>query len=601
MKESKPSVDEILEITKDLETHYSEVQKNFKSDETFYDLDFKSRLELPKQFQSEGLVLPTARDMVDAFVDHINIDNARVFVNRKGDSQKAMEEAEMLRKFFLGLIHRTNVESTISPWRVAAKHYALYGVTVFEDVYDADRWIDAPVQEGEETGDFAKKMDEWRSQHHNSLPIVISAINPFLVMPDPSTNGANFVIKKQKRKVYEVKTKWPHWNNILGKSTTEEVDDVSYWDGIFRSHIIDSQSVLKVKGGVVKHKYGFIPFVIINAGLGNESIDGSPEKRYVGALRYINDLLIAESRDFSIADVVLKRAAWPWGFLKGQNAKAVQKIDMTYGTYNPLPDGVDVHEIVHQTSPEALNAHLYRTSDYISAHAAPRSIRGLPESGVRSGVDRRLMMTEAASKFRYSEQAFKNGTAKVLTNCALLLKNVIPGDVEVWARTPTDEFDCMIKKDQIKEPINCYVEFAPISEQDEYTRHDDLERLVNTGIATRRWARTQMSNLDPVQLERDEERQKIKDDPMVQQVVSQYVSAKLMQALSARGEAETIASPIMKGANPQVNPELGRMIPGLQNRPGLGSAEDMQNGLEKLRSQTPAQPFQGQGGGGARY
>jgi len=78
-----------------------------------------------------------------------------------------------------------------------------------------------------------------------------------------------------------------------------------------------------------------------------------------------------------------------------------------------------------------------------------------------------------------------------------VLKNVVPGEFNVWARTPSDEFDIEFTKDDIVEPFNCYVEFAPVSEEDEYRRHDDLERLTAAGIVTRKWSREQMSNVDP--------------------------------------------------------------------------------------------------------
>jgi len=211
-------------------------------------------------------------------------------------------------------------------------------------------------------------------------------------------------------------------------------------------------------------------------------------------------------------------------------------------------------------------------------------------------------MSEASARYRYSEDAFRNGTAKVLTNCARLMKNVIPYDVRVWARTPTDEFDIEIKKDKMKEPFTCYVEFAPISEEDEYRRHDDLERLAASGIVTRQWARTQMSNVDPLKMEREEMKERIKNDPAVQQAISQYLAGKMAEALSKRSAAESISNP--PPATPQMqgqSAEAGRrVIPPIPQVAPLGSAQDIQNELANLRSQTSMSPTQGLGGGGNR-
>lgn len=614
MKNGKITPEEIKDelLPKCKEVYGPLWDKGYALDELYYELKFADKMDLPTEFADEGIVLPTARDMVDTFVDHIDIDNARVFVNRKGTSQASADEQEMMRKFYLGLIHRTNVESDISPWRVAAKHYALHGLAVFKTVWDADRWIDKPEQnDGESETDYADRIEEWQSQTHQSIPIVIQAINPNCIMPDPSYGGRQFVIEEQSRMCFDASRRWPHWSNPEGKKLDQPVTYISYWDEDYRCDMIDGEPILKVKGGVVKHKYGFIPYVLIDSGLGNMAADGDPLKRYVGMLRYMFDLLVAESRDFSISDIVLKKAGFPYLTISGKNAAMVTEISQKYGVANRIPfDDVKIEEVVSKVPPEALNAQLYRTSDYISAHAAPRSVRGLGEVGVRSGADRRLVLSEAAARYQYSEEAFKHGTSKVLTNCARLMKNVVPGDIRVWAKTPSDSFDIEIKKEKMREPFTCYVEFAPISEEDEYRRHDDAERLVASGIVTRQWARTQMSNIDPQAMEVEEEKEKLKNDPNIQSIVAQYVGGRLANAISQRSAAEGLSAglPPPPMGQPMGQPQGGmppggvprQMAPPVTERPPIGSAEALQNQLASLRSKKPMKPQQGIGGGGNR-
>jgi hypothetical protein len=609
----KPTVEEITgDLYPKCVEYYKDVQEEFAKDETYYELDFAERLELPIEFSKEGIVLPTARDMVDTFVDHIDISNARVFVNRKGTSNQSADEVEMMRKFYLGLIHRNNVEADISPWRVGAKYYALHGLTVFEDVWDADQWLDKPDRDpGESEDDYAARIDEWRARQYDSIPIVIRAINPANVIPDPSYGGRSFVFKVTPKVVLDIQRRYKKWGNPKSRKIGDVVNLISYWDRKYRCELADGEPLLQTADGIVEHKYGFLPYVFIDSGLGNMNQKGEAKRRYVGTLRYIFDLLVAESRDFSISDIVLKREAWPTKDLMGKNAGQVTEYSQEYGALNRLPEGVEIAERTHAVPPDALNAHMYRTSDYISAHAAPRSVRGLGETGVRSGADRRLMISEAASRYRYSEDAFKNGTAKVLTNCARLMKNVIPGNMRVWAKTPTDEFDVEIDKTKMKEPFTCYVEFAPISEEDEYRRHDDLERLVTSGIVTKRWARGQMSNVDPVAMEIDEEREKLRNDPNLQQVVSQYVTGKLYAAIAARQAADNIKTlpPMPAGmpspagqppGSPALAQEPGRaLVPPIPNVAPLGSAGAIQNQMAGLRSQQPINQ-QGTGGGGNR-
>lgn len=590
----KPTVEEIKSLLPRMEKIWNQTHKAFEEDDTYYELEFKDSLNLPDEFKSQGVVLPTARDMVDTFVDHIDISNARVFVNKKGTSNISTAEAEMMRKFYLGLIHRTNVESDISPWRVGAKHFAEHGLCVFKTIWDADRWPDKPIQ-GEDESDesYSERIDKWRNETHLSIPIVIQAVHPHCILADTSYPSRQFVFEKHEKLVMNIKNKWKRWKNLNGREDDEGVEFVSYWDDTYRADFADGQPLLP--GGVVKHRYGFLPYVFIDSGLGNQSYDSKLEKRYVGLLRYMFDILKSESRDYSIADIVLPKISWGGGFLIGEQANQVGKITQEFGKWNKLPPGVEPKSwaSLAQTPPEMLNLHLARTSDYISAHAAPPSLRGMGETNVRSGADRRLVIAEASSRFQYSSEAFKNGTSKVLTNCALLLKNVIPGDVRVWARTPTDEFDIEIEKDKMKEPFTCYVEFAPISEEDEYRRHDDLERLSQSGIVTRQWARTQMSNVDPIQMQMEEEIEKLKDDPNIQGIVTQYVQGKLAEAFSKRGMTEMpIAPPTPQNGQQALNRPL---VPGIPNTPVPGSPQALQGQLQGMRSQTPMNPTQGRG------
>jgi hypothetical protein len=477
-------------------------------------------------------------------------------------------------------------------------------VAIFKTVWDADRYIDKPEKvEGESDEVYAIRVDEWRSERHDSIPIVIQSVNPRNIILDPYYDGGLFVFEVRDELCLDTQTKYPKWGNPKLKKSSEKVEHISFWTKEHRCELYDKEPVLK--GEVVKHDYGFIPYIAVDSGLGNVSSDNDLKKRYVGVLRYVKDILISESRDYSIGDVILKRTAWPWGTITGPNAQIVTSISQKFGEYTPLPDGVELQDISPKIPPDALLTWMGVSANYLANHAAPPSVRGLGEEGVRSGADRRLVIAQAAVRYKYANEAFKNGIAKVLSNCARIMKNVIPGDISVWARTPTDEFDIEIKKDKMKEPFTFYVEFAPISEEDEYRRHDDLERLYKSGLVTKNWARKQMSNVDSEAMELDEEKEKFKNDSMVQQVLSQYFAAQVTEALQQREVAEG-ESPVpaqTQGVPMQGQPSQGpgrRMVAPIPNNAPIGSPEAMQNQLERLRSQTPVNPFQGQGGGGNR-
>jgi hypothetical protein len=598
-KQEKPTVKQVLELYDDVKRHYTEsgLWDQLEGDEALYELNFKELLNLPKEFEEEGIVLPTARDLIDTAVDHTDIYNARVFVNKKATSPKSEDEMDMLRKFGLGVLYRNNVESSVSPIRVGAKHYWMHGLAVFKTVWDADRYVNKPEQKkGESEDAYAKRIDAWRETQDDSIPIVIQSVNPRHIMVDPYHEGGLFVFETREELCFNVKQQFPQWPNPKSKKITDKVEHISFWTKDYRCELYDREPVLSTS--VVKHDYGFIPYVLIDTGLGNVDSQNDMTKRYVGILRYIKGILVSESRDYSIGDVILKRTAFPWGYLKGPNAQGVTDIFQKFGEYNALPDGVEIVDMAPKVPPDALLTWLSVAANYLAAHAAPESVRGMSQEGVRSAADRRLMIAEASTRYQYSNEAFKHGVAKVLSNCARIMKNVIPGDLRVWAKTPNDEFDIDIDKSKMNPPFNFYVEFAPISEEDEYRRHDDLERLVQSGIGTVDWARKQMSNVDPKALEREELKQRIKQDPMIQQVLSQYIAGKLAALLGQRTTAEVASGERPMPTGGEIS---GRMTTGVPNVAVPGSAQEQQNILKNQRSQTPISPSQGQGGGGAPY
>jgi hypothetical protein len=79
---TKPTPEYILALYDDTLKQYqsSGIFSQWDEDEQFYELDFKSKLLLPEEFADEGIVLPTARDIIDTVVDHTDVYNVRVLL-----------------------------------------------------------------------------------------------------------------------------------------------------------------------------------------------------------------------------------------------------------------------------------------------------------------------------------------------------------------------------------------------------------------------------------------------------------------------------------------------------------------------------------------
>jgi hypothetical protein len=602
MSDNTPTPSEILSLADDQEYVFSGLHEKFREDETYYELDFKAKLGLPDEYADHGVVLPTARSNVDTFADYIDITNARVTVSRRDETKAGRESADQLQKFGMGMIYMTNVQGIVSPWRVASKHYPLYGLAVFKTVFSADRWPDKPEKKKRESDEaYADRLSKWMNEREGAMPILIQAVNPLVLYFDTATMGEAWVIERYEKPVSDVLWSYKGWSNPKDKKGKDKVDYINYCDRDYRCVLLDGEPVLKVKGGVAEHGYGFTYYTLIDAGLGNVDSSGDLSKRFAGINRHLHDILISQSRDYSIVDIIVANNGMPPGVLEGDDAEKVGNLDLRFGIYTPLPKGVTVKAIVPTMAPDQVTQHYSISGDIIDGFAIPRSLRGQSESGVRSGADRRQILAAAQYRLRYSEMAFKHRTAEVLNKCARILKNVVPGDIRVFSHTPADEFEDVIEKDKIREPINYHVEFAPVSEEDEYRRHDDIERLKQTGIATTEWARRQISTMNAKDLHRQELKDMARQSPAYQNMVSMYLDTKARQAMAARLGAEALVSgspsPVMGASPSSQQPPQGGQMAGMASPtrqvPPLGSAEAMQAKMKGMRSQTPMKPMQG--------
>lgn len=611
MKQSpKPTIEEIIAKRERLRELYSGIRSLWEKEEQFYEGDFKDLLYLPEERKNSAIILPTHRDMVDTFVDHIDISNARIYTDKQTGGGKLNQDEE---RFYYGAIYANTVGTPIAPQRVSAKHFSLHGLSLVKTMWYADMWPSKPIQKPDESDtDYKDRFEEWEGETQPVFPIKIEAVHPHNGMFDPSQGPPSYVVELHEDAVYDIKKRYPHWSNPKASDLKANCEITIYWDENYRCTLVDDEPVLKIQGGVVKHNYGFLPYVPIESGLGNVSYDGALEKRFVGMLRYIFDVLIAESRAYSLNDIVLQTAAMPWGVLFGENADRVQTIEQAFGSYTKLPPGVDIKQMTPMVPPAALVQHLGLTSNAITSHAAPPSTRGVSEEGVRSAADRRLMISQAAMRYSYSKDAFKYGWSQVLMNAAKIYKHCVPGNVRVWAKRRNDYRgqSMIIDKKNMREPFSCFIEFNPISPEDDYRQHDDLERRFKAGLVSQQFAWEQQNDVDPDEMAVQVEMEMLKRDPNLQQLVSSYAAGKLMQALSKRQMAE--------GGPP---PQLGMAPPGMPGQPGMvpgqpgqipgrmtgtapnvaapGSPQDMQNKLKGMRSPNPMNPGQGQGGGGA--
>ena len=150
----------------------------------------------------------------------------------------------------------------------------------------------------------------------------------------------------------------------------------------------------------------------------------------------------------------------------------------------------------------------------------------------------------------------------------------------------------------MKEPFTCYVEFAPVSEEDEYRRHDDLERLTTSGLVTRQWARKQMSNVDSDSMDKEQRKEELRHLPAYMQAKDTAMSA-MFESATGTGQPPPVEPPTGQPTTGQPTEAGRRMVPPIPNRAQPGTAEALQNAMQNMRSPNSMNQ-QGMGGGGNR-
>ena len=603
----KPTKTQIFDRLTDLRSYYSTRNQFFDLDDKYYELLFLDNLGLPEEYKDDGIVLPTARDIVEAGTNHVSTVYARFFRPVRGSTQEAADQAEMLRKFDTGLFYRTKMESNISPWRVAAKHGCLYGMWCFESVYDESKVPDEPEQQdGESDEDFQRRMDTYNGELQDCIPISIRAIHPRCVYPEISENP-KYVIIEEPKTLIQARKDWPMWTpavaptqGVLMGSVAQMVNQVTYWDEHYRAVYLNLVPVTsnKTKGksptdlaremipllpsedGVVEHDYGFCPYTVGYSGLGNLDWYSHPERKAVGLIRYLKGLLRSESFAYSVYNVIMKNQSWPITFVSGPGSAALSTIKMKYGKIYEKPPGTTIEDYIKAPPPEFVMQSLEYTNSKLSDSAAPKSVRGLAETNVRSGSDRSQVISEASLKYDTILEQMQLSTAKVMSNCTKIAERVVPDNIYLWAKTPDEQFDVELDKSKIKGHYTTYVEFTPVSPEEEARRHADGMNLVKSGILSSSTMRQRyLTHIDSQAEDIKVEAERLRNDPNVVQVLAQIVAQNLQAEATRLGKIKQLQA----GNNPFEQ----------QQTPG----QPQPSGQPQVQSQPQVQPNPMQQGG----
>lgn len=490
---------EVLELITEMETHYTKLQQLIREDELFYNLEFGDLLSLPREFKAQGVVLPAAREMVDAATDHIDPRIREVTVPRRNTSKAAIDQAGKARLFydaFLRYLERVNP----SVFRNAGKNLSGYGMGVMKLLVD-------------ESKDGVMDM-----------PFTLLTPHPFNIMPDPWHDPPEFVIERRDINVRRAKEKYPLWDS-KGRTQSATLKAYEYWDDTSRAMIVGGQVAEEPK----EHDNGTHPYIIASSGLGHESRELNAHDQFVGVLRYIKHVLMAQSRQFSIIDIVLKKAAWPERVMEGDRAAEVGKeFRIEYGKTNVLPPGVKITNLTPELPPDLVFQFLGLTDSFISS-VSPRVLRGGREPGTSSGFDNQLQLLQARIRYEPLVAAMQTMMTLLCMKAGIFMEKVVKKPVSINAGNIEDEFQS-VGSDVFKNYHSVNVRINVTEPEDQIRRHNDILQLTSAGLMSELDGRKAIDPAkDPLKTERQITKEQLKKAllPVIGQGVAQQVMDRL--------------------------------------------------------------------------
>jgi len=171
----------------------------------------------------------SARLGIEDAASQIDATSIQVNVKPRNDSDKAQNQADLLRRFYMGTWHRIFANQGLI-LRHATKLAFIYGLGIMKTVYDRDLYVDYPEQKkGESEEAFEERVAAWRVQTQRFFPFVLLTPNPQTVMPQPSSVQPEFWIEKYRRKAGDVARRYESFAESISKRDyNTEVDWIEY-------------------------------------------------------------------------------------------------------------------------------------------------------------------------------------------------------------------------------------------------------------------------------------------------------------------------------------------------------------------------------------
>ena len=434
------NVDEIKSKLKNRRGYYTQLHRDQKEIDGFYELDFQAGV--PESYPTR--MPPTARKWVDVGVNHFTLDNPRARVQPRNDTEVARKEAEAYENFCNFWLWKEKLTIKKAA-RKLLKRGELFIKVNFDDLYfgtkDPQRLFHWPY-----FITLPDPINTFSSTAHNGL-VPVDVFEEF-----------NITVPEAEEMCRRNNWKW------TPRANAKKVKWVTYYDKDVRCFFLDDKPILKDE--VQKNILGFCPYVHIDAGFGDEHFEGKPEYQYRSLLWPLRDMLIMEVRNLSQTDAIIGRYAWPRRKLRGESATGLeQAIKQLYpdGKFPTDPEKF-IYEVIGQleyevekgeTPPTEMFTQQMMLRDYSNP---PTVLSGLRPQGVYSGQHQEDLMLTAKSVYKDAFKNLEDALSVTMGMGARIQEKVNKSDLQLKNFASDDKKHVIIKKGDFGGNWDCDVQ-----------------------------------------------------------------------------------------------------------------------------------------------
>jgi len=404
----KPTVDQLKRRFEAYQTYYGQLHQDQKEIDDYYELVFPA--QVPKRYPKR--VPSTARDWVDVGVRHFTLDNPRVRVPRRNNSQAARKQVEAMETFY-----NFYLQQSIAVIKESSRKLLLRGETFLKNNMD-DTYYGSEAPE--------------RMFH---FPLYLTCPDPINTFASPAHNGVvpHDVIECFYITVDEARSMCERnkWNWKTKKQPNALVKWFSFISAEWRCFMIDDEPVLTP--AVQVNLLGFCPYVHIDAAAGQDGYEGKPEYKYRSLIWGKRDMLKMEVRNLSQIDAINMRYAWPKVKIKGDPALIDKHYPHGVSTdpdelLKEIPGIMEIEVMQGEQVPNGL----FTQHAMIQGYALPPAVlSGMRPAGVYSGEHQESLVATAKPVYK---DAFKNleiGLAVNMGMGARIIERVYKSPLEI--------------------------------------------------------------------------------------------------------------------------------------------------------------------------